>query len=154
MKLTFLEKIVENPKGTYALAIFIIIILVVYFVFKNQITAIFQNLKTQLYNKQVLDEQISQTGETLSYSSLTYETFSQQLLNAMKGLGTDDAAIKRVFYQMKNTADVLKLISTFGVREGENLAEWLHGEAPWYEFGSIVKQVNSILASKNINYQF
>jgi hypothetical protein len=150
----FLEKLIDKPKGVYALAVLTVIVLILYFVFKNQISGFLQNLKTSIFNQRTLDEQITETGETLSYSNLQFQAYSNRLYLAMKGLGTDDEAILSVFNDMRNSADVLKLIATFGIRDEETLAQWLHGEAPWYELGSIVKKVNSLLTAKNITYQF
>jgi predicted PurR-regulated permease PerM len=148
----FLEKLIDKPKGVYAIAVLVVIILVIYFVFKSQISTIFQEIKNSIYNKKSLDEAITQTGQSLSYTELQYQAYSNRLYLCMKGMGTDDEGIMSVFNDMRNTADVLKLVSVFGTRDNETLQEWLRGEDEWFD--SIVKRVNASLTAKGITYQF
>lgn len=148
----FLEKLIDKPKGVYAIAILVAILLILYFVFKSQISGIIQNLRNSIFNKRSLDEAITQTGQTLSYSDIQYQAYANRLYLCMKGLGTDEEGIMAVFNDMKNTADVLKLVSVFGIRDNETLQEWLRGEDEW--FASIVRKVNASLTTKGITYQF
>jgi len=112
-------------------------------------------------------------GAKLSYGNSQYETFSQQLVEAMRGCGTNEAKVYDVFNRMKNKADVLKLISVFGIRiytpcalsnpissslglfglakeAGGSLIAWLNYDLTSAE----LNKVNSILSSKNIDYSF
>lgn len=141
--------LVENPKRMIALAILIIVIIVLYFILKGRIKEWVHTLQNKVDVNKALNEEIRTTGETPSYADSAYRTYSQRLYNAMKGMGTDLDSVNAVFNDMRNTADVLKLISAFGTRDGETLGEWMSGEA----FLSI-KKINQILVSKGINYQF
>ena len=89
--------------------------------------------------------------KNLSYDENQYQTFASALYKAMKGAGTDENAVKDVFSQMQTRSDVLKLISTFGVKDGENLGEWINDD-----FSSSGKEtyVNKVLESNSVNYKF
>lgn len=52
-----------------------------------------------------------------SYSDSQYSTWANQLFAAMDGYGSDFSPIIRVFINMKNNADVLKLLAAYGIRE-------------------------------------
>lgn len=92
------------------------------------------------------------------------EAFSSELAQAFAGAGTDEDAIYRVFSQLKTKADVLLLITTYGVRsyqgffEGmiweenvtSNLATALASELS----ASDLSHVNSILSGNNIDFAF
>lgn len=98
--------------------------------------------------------QWSNVGQTPSYQNTQYQIFADSLSAAMAYWGpanTDEKAIKNVFSQMNNNADVLKLIAAFGVRDDWGLSKWLT-----YELNDEDKEknVNSVLRSKGITYQF
>ncbi len=143
-------KLVENPKRMIALIILIVVIIIVYFVFRNKIKGLFSNLQNKVENNQALNEEIKATGESTTYTESAYKTYAQRLYNAMKGIGTDEATIYAVFNEMRNTADVLKLVAVYGIRDNETLSQWLHGDLSSRE----IKKLNQILTSKGINYQF
>ncbi|MCL2132291.1 MAG: hypothetical protein FWH36_07570 [Lentimicrobiaceae bacterium] len=67
----------------------------------------------------------------------------------MKGLGTDTSAVYAVFNAMNNKADVLKLVSAFGIRDNEDLGQFMGGETLLS-----VSKINTTLATKGIDYQF
>jgi hypothetical protein len=107
-----------------------------------------------------------------SYTSTQYESFALKLAESMNGCGTNENSIYSVFEAMKNKADVLTLISTFGVKFyspcagsqpisyakyllddksfGGNLSTWLQYDLTSGE----IKQINNILSSKNIDFKF
>lgn len=89
--------------------------------------------------------------KNLSYDENQYQTFANVLYKAMKGAGTDENAVKDVFSQMLTRSDVLKLISVFGVKDGENLGEWINDD-----FSSSAKEtyVNKVLEVNSVNYKF
>lgn len=106
-------------------------------------------------------QQLNSQGIYPTYSDTQYESFAQVIYNAVDGWGTDEDAIYNVMQSMNNRADVLKLITAFGVRE------WDDPAVPFqYKSGSLstalnadlnsseLSHVNSILQSKGINYQF
>ena len=65
-------------------------------------------------------------------------------------LGTDEDAIYDVFAQCGTRSDVLKIVGAFGVRNGEDLTQWLHGDLSDDE----LKILNNLLTNKGINYRF
>ncbi len=95
-----------------------------------------------------LKEEISSGGK-LSFSGSEYSNMADSLHGAMKGLGTNTDTVYSVFYKLNTKADVLQLIVSFGVRGGENLSQWMNGE-----YKIKVSTINSILASKGIDYTF
>lgn len=101
-----------------------------------------------------------------------FESLSLRINQAANGCGTDNQAIFDVFSTLNNTADLLSLISKFGVRYYQpcaatspiSYAIWLTNEKSYggnlptflyYEMSdSEVKKINSILKSKAIDYTF
>lgn len=115
---------------------------------------------------------LKQRGIYPSFYDSQYELFSNQLAEAMNGCGTDETMILQVFRALKNDADVLKLISSFGVRFyrpcpwsqpisysaylidsetfGGGIGEWFA-----YDLSSgDIEDINNILAGKGIKYRF
>ena len=88
--------------------------------------------------------------EDISITQDQFHTYAQKLYKAMKGAGTDEKAIYEVFEAMNSRSDVQQLIKTFGVKDGENLAEWLYDDLS----AGDIEHINAILATKSINYQF
>ena len=78
-----------------------------------------------------LNEGVDEELETLSntdsptISEKQAMTFANQLETAMKGWGTDNDVIKSVFNQLQTQGDYLLVQKKFGIRDGENLNEWL-----------------------------
>ncbi len=95
-----------------------------------------------------LDEEINQSDITLTQTQLN--TYASSLYAAMDGPGTDEDKIYNVFRAMGTRSDVLQLIKTFGVKDGETLTEWMNGDLSSKE----IDKINRILANNNINYQF
>lgn len=86
----------------------------------------------------------------LSLTTVQLNTICEKLYKAMNGLGTDIDAVYDSFSIANSRSDVLAIIATFGVRDGETLQEWLSGDLAQDE----ILHLNSLLAAKNINYQF
>jgi len=86
----------------------------------------------------------------LSYPRSYYGIWAQDVYRAVNGMGTDEQAVFDVFKKMKNKDDVLQLITSFGVKDGETLSQWLIGD-----LGEDDKEtLNRLLSDKDINYQF
>ncbi|MDR0602718.1 MAG: hypothetical protein LBG80_00265 [Bacteroidales bacterium] len=127
-------------------ALIIIFIVVLYFGGKylyNKLKSVFTSTKKELTEE-------LEKGTKLTYSDSEYQNMSDTLYSSMKGLGTDEESIYSVFYKMVNKADVLKLVLVFGIKESENLSQWLKDDLS----GSGISKINSILSSKNIDYSF
>ncbi len=97
------------------------------------------------------------SGQTPSYSDTVYVGFADKIETAgMLSAGTDEESIYRVFSQMKNDVDVLKLIRAFGNRRMEfslawgSLSAWLDGEMN----ASEIAKINAILETNGIKYRF
>lgn len=107
-----------------------------------------------------------------SYYDSQYEGLSQALVQAMTGCGTDKDMVFNVFRQMKNDADILRLVNAFGVRFYQPCAWtspisysiWLvndqaygGGIATWLDYdlsAGDIRKINTILSDAGINYQF
>ena len=125
----------------------IIVLLIVLLIFGGKkLINFFKSM--QITEKSELNNLIL-SGERLTYAESQYKVFADKIYTAMKGLGTDTSAVYTVFNAMNNKADVLKLVTVFGVRDDETLAEWMGGE----KFLS-VSQINKTLSNKGIDYQF
>jgi len=96
-------------------------------------------------------QQWQNVGQTPSYQNTQYQIFADSLYAAMKGWGTDEETCKQVMLQMNNNADILKLISIFGIRDGFGLAGWIADD---FSASDKEKYINAPLRSKNITYQF
>lgn len=116
--------------------------------------------------------QLAAQGIHPSYNDSQYQVFVDNLVQAMTGCGTDETAVQNVFRQMRNEADIRKLILQFGVQYyqpcvwtspisytvwqvndqayGGGLATWLGYDL---SAGSIA-DLNGILKANGINYQF
>ena len=85
----------------------------------------------------------------LTYPISYYAVWATDLLNAMKGVGTNEQAIYDVFKKLQSKDDVLQLITAFGVEDGETLTQWIIGELGDDEKATL----NRLLNDKDINYQ-
>ncbi len=124
------------------------IIVIVAFVFG--ITYLKKYLKKQksqsIINKLDKDVNVKKLTYPLSY----YGIWARDLLNAMKGMGTNEQAIYDIFKKQQNKNDILQLITAFGVEDGETLTQWIIGELGDDEKATL----NRLMNDKNINYQF
>lgn len=105
-------------------------------------------------NRNARDLEGSIDYSQLTYDLAQYDSFSKQLLNAMKGAGTNWDVVSEVFNQMNTRSDVLMLKKQFGVIDGETLDEWIANETYWPFTGKKEEYINKILKAKSINYTF
>lgn len=107
-----------------------------------------------------------------SYADSQFLIFVNQLVQAMTGCGTDEAAVQNVFRNMRNEADIRKLLITFDIQYyqpcvwtspvsyarwqlddhafGGDLSTWLG-----YDLSSgDIEDINSILSGNGISYRF
>lgn len=106
---------------------------------------------------------LATAGQVPHYSAAQFSTFSDQLEQAMSGLGTDEESIKSTMAYMQNRADVLQLIKSFGIRDYTddkiliynikpfNLNQWLSAEL---DAADMETYVNAILKQHSIDYIF
>lgn len=135
-------------KRLIIVVIFIVILYLIFHFAKKEITDLFAKDKAKELDKQ-LDNEIQ--TEHLTYPESDYTLMASTLYTAMDGAGTDESAIGRIFNKMQNRSDVLKLIQAFGVKDGEDLSQWLQGDL---DAADMATYVNDILSKKQINYSF
>jgi hypothetical protein len=99
-----------------------------------------------------------------------YEALSNSLVDAFNGCGTDFSKVKSIFDQLKNQADALLFVKTFGLRKKQRC---LFSDDPresfWSNFtppmslsahlasdlsSSNIATINKMLKAKNITLQF
>lgn len=145
---------IEDPRRAIVIGASILVAIILIVVFWGRIRNLFANLKNALANKSALTEWSAQTGEVPTLSQSQFVLLCNQLEQAAKGVGTDEQAIYNVFNQMGNTADVYKLISVYGTRDGKDLPTMIRSElSSVWPFNEISK-LNKILANKGISYSF
>ena len=131
----------------FSIAIIALIIIVLVWQGRNILNWIKMKQIEKQLNREIKNEAL--LGNGLSFSESQYKVFADTLYGAMKGLGTDTNAVYGVFNAMNTKADILKLVSAFGSRDGESLSQWMAGE-----WKLSISNINKILASKGIDYQF
>lgn len=145
------EKIfIEDPRRAWTIGIFLVIVIVLLVVFWSRIKGLFQSLVNKGGLNADLDEHITSTGETPTLSGVQFNLLANKLYNAMKGVGTDENTVYSCFNQLRNTADMLKLIAVFGTKDGETLDQWIRGDLNSWE----INRLNTNLANKGIAYAF
>ena len=95
-----------------------------------------------------IEKQINTSNLTLP--ELEYKTMADMLYTAMKGWGTDEKVIYSVFAKLQNEDDYKKLRSAFGIRDKENLEQWIVGDMNEKER----QQINAILNVNGISAKF
>jgi hypothetical protein len=105
---------------------------------------------------------LASQGTYPTYTQAQYEGFANAIVQAVWDCGTDEDAIYNVMQSLQNDADVLKLIQVYGIREykgcfenffslvSRSLTATLSSELD----ASEKREVNNILKSKGITYQF
>jgi hypothetical protein len=115
---------------------------------------------------------LSSKGVNPTITKTQATNFSNSLVQAMNGCGTDENMVNGVFSKLKNDADVYLLIQQFGVRFytpcsvsspisfakylindqsfGGDLATWLSYDLT----SSEIAKINTILKNNKIKYQF
>ena len=100
---------------------------------------------------------VTSCTQLLSYPLSQYTAWAENLYSAfIKTFGTDEGEILSIMNKMKNECDLKKVIAEFGLRRQEftfstyNLAWFMRDELDKDE----LSEVNRILRTKGINYQF
>ena len=90
-----------------------------------------------------------------NYTNTQYSIFAEALYSAMADswfwYGTDEDAIKSIMQKMKNDADVLKLNTSFGTKDGYTLSMWFRSEL---ETSDLDEYVNAPLRANGVTFQF
>lgn len=86
--------------------------------------------------------------QTASHSPAQMKSFADNLERAMKGWGTREKDIDDVLMKMNNDLDLLLLIEAFGVRDEDNLTQWLQDDG-------YIEGANKVLATKpKVTFRF
>lgn len=104
---------------------------------------------------------LSRKGIKPTITDAQAQSFANSLVSSFSGCGTDESAIYGVMSQLKNDADVYKLISTYGIRKYDECGPWtgnVEGSlsaAISDELDIMEKQqVNTILKKNGVKFQF
>lgn len=145
------EKIfIEDPRRAWTIGAFILIVIILLIVFWSKIKSLFEQLINKTALNTELDEYTEETGERPTLTNAQFNMLANKLYTAMKGVGTDEDTIFAVFGQLRNTADVLKLVAVFGTKDGETLEQWIRGDMSSWE----INKLNRLLTNKGISYSF
>lgn len=142
----------ELPIAVQVIIAFVVILMVV-----KLLTGLINLFRKKAQEVEISNEQqqYQQAGETLTYPKSNYKAFADQIYNAMNYMGTDTGEVERVFGKMENNLDVLELNKAWGVRD-----VYFWGFAYSYTLPQAVAdemdttQINTILSSKGIDYQY
>lgn len=129
--------------------VFVIVSLIVLWFLITTIKSRMSVVKNQIENKsevQILKEK----GVQPSYSYDKYLGWSDELDIAMRGGGTDEDRVFRIFGYMNNDMDFIQLYKAFGVRDGEDLNGWLKGDLSDTDIAKLNKQLNYAGITKRI----
>ena len=106
--------------------------------------------------------ELQRDGIKPTYPDSTYQSWANQIVAAISDCGTDESALFRIFENIRNEADLQKLIQVYGVREFKGcfsayfaMEKGSLSYALTYELDSSeLAKINKIIATKNINYKF
>lgn len=97
--------------------------------------------------EQTEDKTLKKIPSTLNES--TALVLADKLYSAMKGAGTNKAAVSDVFFKIKNDSDFIMLKKAFGTRDGESMLQWLTGDLSRKHRDDI----NKLLAKRKVTYR-
>ena len=101
--------------------------------------------------KSIVDDLVV-NNSNLTYTDTEYRLMSNQLYTAMKGAGTDTAAILRVCQKLQNVDDWNAVVKAFGTKSSSNwvykfsgtLYDWLQDELSDREMRKLNEILNKI----------
>lgn len=147
----------DNPKRLITVAIIIVVVIVLLVIGGKYIKKLWQKVQQKIDANREFEDYVDSTGEQPTLSDDELKQMIKRLDNAFNyrtgGFlwGTDEDDIFAVFNQMRNGADVRRLVYLYGTnKDGNTLSEELHDELS----SSDINQVNTILANRGINYTF
>ncbi len=96
-----------------------------------------------------------------SFADSRYQSLANQIQESLDGCGTNEQVVIKAFSEMMNDADVLKLVTAYGVREYDNCG-YGTGDFKGTLSQAIVNEMdvseraklNKSLAAKGITYTF
>jgi len=143
-----LAVLTKNPTIKWIIIAILVIVasLVVYWIYRSV---------TKVEDVASSNEVIERANQEMDVNQLTLttqqlHTICEKLYDAMSGFATDEDAIFDAISMCETRSDLMAVIATFGVKDGQTLAEWLYDDLD----GSELAHLNAIISSKNINYKF
>jgi hypothetical protein len=134
-----------------------------------------RDLAKSLEAQKLADKELSdlkKNGVVPTKTASQFEVFSAKINEAVNDCGTDEQAIYTVFNSLNNRADLLSLISAFGIRyyrpcaatDPISYTRWMFNNNSFggdlstllaYDLDSSeIAKINNILKSKNIDFTF
>lgn len=160
---TTFEGLPTWAKGVIAVAGTGVVVIVGYLIYSSVSTRLKHagDYKEQKDVKDDLKDLESQNIKP-SFTDSQYSTWASKLFSAFDGYQSDESAVYNVFSNMKNNADVLKLINAYGVREissgklnpEPNFKGTLSGAITAELDAEEVRALNLLLANKKIGIKF
>jgi hypothetical protein len=134
--------------GTLAIIIILLTVRSIVYAFKGdpseekKANAGKQNTITESSGNAIEDEE--RKGEKRGWSEVKLRSAADSIFNALNGLGTNFDPIEKIFLEIPTQLDVLYLIKFFGIRDGEDLGQWLEDDG-------VTDDVNEILQKRQFN---
>lgn len=150
-------------KGVIIIIILLVVVLIAWKVYKFVSDGRGGSDKEDVKDAQKDLNDLIKNGVKPTMSQAQFSGYATSLREAFDGCGTDNKVWENVFKAMKNEADVLALIATYGTRtyDGCNWeGDWtdktsgLPGAINAELSSSEIGKLNASLSSKGINYQF
>ena len=123
----------------------VIVLLVLILIFWDKIK---DTIKTSSVDKE-LKEEIKTAGDG-QMSQANIRQIADTIYQAMEGWGTDEQVIYDAFTRIHTYADIIKVISAFGIRDDKTLPQYIVSELSTSER----RKLNNIIASNGIDYAF
>lgn len=106
----------------------------------NKLKSLNIDVKSNSFTQGTISEQ------TVQNNSEDWKGFANLLQKSMEGLGTDEESINTIIYnRINNKSDWDNLQKAFGVRNGENLIQWLKGDLSSTEYSQLINWVNNTI---------
>lgn len=134
-----------TPKNALTIAILAAVVVVVVWLLWDKIASAIRDARV----KNTLQNEASQYGATTLTTS-QINSLASQIYQAMRGLGTDEAAVSQVLSQLKNNADYAALRSAYASVNQSSTYPTLDSRIASEGTSSELRQWRSILDARNI----
>lgn len=147
--LDYLKSNTKAKIAIYATLAVLLAAVVIYLVLKTK--GVSSKIADTEANQKLVDDLNSEiASDQITLTQAQFNSYASTLYMAMKGPGTAENKIYEVFRNLSSRSDVLQLIKTFGIKNGESLNDWLNEDLSANE----VDKINQILSGNGINYKF
>ena len=160
-KTNFWKDLPGWAKGLIVVIILIVVIFILYKVYKMISDKQGSSDKGDVRDSQKDLNDLIKNGIKPSFQQSQYDGWANSLRLSFDGCGTDNGPWKSVFGKMNNKADVLSLIASYGIRTYDacgigtgDTSSTLPAAITDELSSSEISELNSMLSSKGITYQF